>query len=82
VILSLVRVGHFALAVLAAGCSVVSAFFYMRVAVLMYMNAHEEPAPSRFPSALLAALAVAGMVTLIGGISPGSVAPWTVAPVP
>jgi NADH-quinone oxidoreductase subunit N len=82
VILSLVRVGHFALAVLAAGCSVVSAFFYMRVAVLMYMNAPEEPAPSRFPSALLAALAVAGMVTLIGGISPGSVAPWTVAPVP
>ena len=80
VILSVVRAGHIALAVLAVACSVVSAFFYMRVAVLMYMNAPKEPAPSRFPGPVFAALAVAALVTLIGGISPGSLAPWTAPP--
>jgi len=80
VILSVVRAGHIALAVLAVACSVVSAFFYMRVAVFMYMNEPQEPAPSRFPVALSAALAVAALVTLIGGISPGSLAAWAVSP--
>src|SRR6266446_1141218 len=80
VILSAVRAGYIALAVLAVACSVVSAFFYMRVAVLMYMNAPQEPAPSRFPAAVFAALAVAALVTLIGGISPGSLARWAVSP--
>jgi len=80
VILSVVRSGHIALAVLAVACSVVSAFFYMRVAVFMYMNEPQEPAPSRFPVALSAALAVAALVTLIGGISPGSLAAWAVSP--
>jgi NADH-quinone oxidoreductase subunit N len=80
VILSVVRAGHIALAVLAVACSVVSAFFYMRVAVLMYMNGPREPAPSRFPAAVLAALAVAALVTLVGGISPGSLAAWAVSP--
>src|SRR5204863_5978477 len=69
VILSVVRAGHIALAVLAVACSVVSAFFYMRVAVFMYMSGPQEPAPSRFPAAVSAALAVAALVTLIGGIS-------------
>src|SRR6266852_8388415 len=80
VILSAVRAGHIALAVLAVTCSVVSAFFYMRVAVLMDMNAPQEPAPSHFPAAVSAALAVAALVTLIGGISPGSLARWAVSP--
>jgi NADH-quinone oxidoreductase subunit N len=80
VILSVVRAGHIALAVLAMACTVVSAFFYMRVAVLMYMNAPQEPPPSRFPAAVLAALAVAAVVTLIGGVSPGSLAHWAAAP--
>jgi NADH-quinone oxidoreductase subunit N len=80
VILSAVRAGYTTLAVLAVACSVVSAFFYMRVAVLMYMNAPEEPAPPRFPRAVYAALAVAALVTLIGGISPGSLARWAVFP--
>jgi NADH-quinone oxidoreductase subunit N len=78
VILSAVRAGHIALAVLAVACSVVSAFFYMRVAVLMYMNGPQEAAPSRFPVAVSAALAVAALVTLIGGIFPGSLAAWAV----
>jgi len=80
VILSAVRAGQVALAVLAVACSVVSAFFYMRVAVLMYMHAPEEPAVSRVPTAVSAAIALAALVTLIGGISPGSLTPWTVAP--
>ena len=80
VILSAVRAGYMALAVLAVACSVVSAFLYMRVAVLMYMNGPEEPAPPHFPAAVYAALAVAALVTLIGGISPGILAPWAVSP--
>jgi NADH-quinone oxidoreductase subunit N len=80
VILSAVRAGHYALAILAVACSVVSAFFYMRVAVFMYMNSPQEPAPSRVPAAVFAALGVAALVTLVGGISPGSLAPWAVWP--
>ncbi len=82
VILSAVRSGHIALAVLAVACSVVSAFFYMRVAVFMYMDGPQEPAPSRFPAAVSAALAVAALVTLVGGVSPGALAPWAVSPMP
>ncbi len=80
VIVSAVRAGHTGLAVLAVVCSVVTAFIYMRVAVLMYMKDPEAPIPSRFPWALTAALGLAALVTLIGGIFPGSLAPWTVAP--
>jgi NADH-quinone oxidoreductase subunit N len=80
VILSAVRADHIGLAVLAVGCSVVSAFFYMRVAVLMYMSEPQETAPSRIPMAIFAALMVAALVTVIGGISPGSLAAWTVSP--
>jgi NADH-quinone oxidoreductase subunit N len=80
VILSAVRAGHIVLAVLAVACSVVSAFFYMRIAVLMYMNPSVEQVPLRCPAAVFAALAVAALVTLIGGISPGILAPWAVSP--
>ena len=80
VILSAVRAGYTALAVLAVACSVVTAFVYMRVAVLMYMREPEEPAPARFPVAISAALALAALVTLVGGISPGSVVGWAVSP--
>ena len=80
VILSAVRAGHAWLAVLAVVFSVVSAFIYMRVAVLMYMREPQKPAPARFPLAVSAALAVAALVTLIGGISPGSLATWAVSP--
>ena len=72
--------GYVPLAVLAVACSVVSAFFYMRVAVYMYMMEPQGPAPSRLPAAVFAALTVAALVTLIGGISPGIVTPWAVSP--
>jgi NADH-quinone oxidoreductase subunit N len=80
VIMSAVRAGFVVLAVLAVACSVVTAFIYMRVAVLMYMKEPQEEAPSRFPVAVSAALAVAALVTVVGGISPGILAPWAVSP--
>ena len=80
VILSAVRAGYLALAVLAVICSVISAYVYMRVAVLMYMKEPQEPAPSRCPLAVYAALVLAALVTVIGGILPGSVTIWAVAP--
>lgn len=80
VILSVVRAGHTALAVLAVVCSVVTAYVYLRVAVFMYMKEPQEPAPSRFPLVVSTALAVAALVTMIGGVFPGSLAPWVVTP--
>jgi len=80
VILSAVRAGHIALAVLAVACSVVSAFFYLRIAVLMYMTEPQGLAPGRFPAAVSAALAVAAFVTVIGGIFPATFATWTTPP--
>ena len=59
VILSAVRAGHIGLAVLAVACSVVSAFFYLRVAVQMYMTEPQGSAPARFPAGVTAALVVA-----------------------
>ncbi len=80
VILSVVRGGHTGLAVLAVLCSVVSAFFYLRVAVLMYMTEPQGSEPARLPAAVSAALAVAAAVTVIGGIFPSAFAAWTVPP--
>lgn len=79
-ILSVVRAGHAWLAVLAVACSVVTAFVYLRVAVLMYMKEPQQPAPARFPLAVSAALAVAALVTVVGGIFPGMVTRWAAAP--
>ena len=79
VILSVVRSGHLVLAVLAVLCSVVSAFFYLRVAVLMFMTDPQESAPARFPAAVSTALVLAAFVTIVGGIFPGSFAVWASA---
>ncbi len=80
VILSAVRSGHIPLAILAVAFTVVSAFYYMRVAVLMYMKEPQDPAPARIPAAVMATLAVAALVTLLGGILPGILASWTISP--
>ena len=80
VILSAVRAGYTGLAVLAVACTVVSAFIYMRVVVLMYMREPQEPAPARFPVAVSAVLALAALVTLFGGIAPGTFVVWAVPP--
>ena len=80
VILSAVQTGHTVLAVLAVVFSVLSAFFYLRVAVLMYMAEPQESTPERLTPAVTAALAVAALVTVVGGIFPGVFAAWTVPP--
>ena len=80
VILSVLGAGHAWLAVLAVVCSVVTAFVYLRVAVLMYMKEPQEPAPPRFPATVSVALAVAALVTVIGGILPGILMRWVAAP--
>jgi len=80
VILSALRAGHPELAVLAMVFSVVSAFVYMRVAVLMFMEEPQEEVTVDLPVAVSAALAVAALVTLIGGIFPGSLVRWAVSP--
>jgi NADH-quinone oxidoreductase subunit N len=88
VILSVVREGYYALAILAVLCSVITAFVYLRVAVLMYMKEPVQTASpdpddaqsSHFPLAVSAALAVAALVTLIGGILPGILTSWAAAP--
>ena len=80
VILSAVRAGYVVLAVLAVLCTVISAFFYLRVAVLMYMTEPHGAAPGRLPAPVSAALAVAALVTIVGGIFPDTFAAWTVPP--
>ncbi len=83
VIQSLVSTGHLVLAVLAVLCSVISAFVYLRVAVFMYMKEPSQEEPSPWPPAVSAALAVSALVTVIGGIFPGSLTSltlWAVAP--
>lgn len=79
IILSAVQSGHLLLAVLAVLCSVVSAFFYLRVAVLMFMSDAPASAPGRFPVAVSAAIVLAAFVTIAGGIFPGSFAVWAAA---
>ncbi len=80
VITSAVQAGQIALALIAVGCSVVTAFVYMRVAVRMYMSDTVAPAPARFPLAVTAALAVAALVTLVGGILPAGLMSWAISP--
>jgi len=80
VILATLRAGHVALAVVAVLFSVVSAFVYMRVAVLMYMSPASEPVPARFSTGVCVALALAALVVVVGGVWPGILAPWAVFP--
>jgi NADH-quinone oxidoreductase subunit N len=62
--------GYAALAVLGVACSVVSAFFYLRIAVLMYMSPAKGEAPARLPLPAAAAVAFAAAATLLGGVLP------------
>ena len=87
VILNVVREGYYALATLAVACSVITAFVYLRVAVLMYMKEPvaasadpEDALSSRLPLAVSAALAMAALITVVGGIFPGLLTSWAVAP--
>ena len=80
VIQTTVAAGYWGLAIVAVLCSVISAFVYLRIAVLMYMNEPQEATPSRFPLAITAALAIAALVTVFGGLFPGLLSVWTAVP--
>ena len=83
VITSAIRADQVVLAVLAVVCTVVTAFVYLRIAVFMYMKEpqqSQQPEPSRVPAAVTVALAVAALVTLIGGVFPGILTAWVVSP--
>jgi NADH-quinone oxidoreductase subunit N len=80
VILSVVGAGHIGLAVLAVVSSVMSAYFYLRVAVYMYMTDPQGVAPGRLPSTVSVALLLAALVTIVGGVYPDALAAWTVPP--
>ena len=68
--------GHVLLAVLGVASSVISAFFYLRLAVLMYMKAPHEPAPDHPPTPVMIALAIAAAVILLAGVFPESLSQW------
>jgi NADH-quinone oxidoreductase subunit N len=80
VILSAVGAGYVLLAVLAVVCTVISAFYYLRVAVLMYMTEPQGSAPGRLSVAVGAALAVAAVVTILGGLVPNTLTAWAEPP--
>jgi NADH-quinone oxidoreductase subunit N len=80
VILAVVGAGHVGLAVLAVLCSAISAYFYLRIAVYMYMTEPEGEAPGRFPATVSVALGLAAVVTILGGVFPDTLATWTVPP--
>jgi NADH-quinone oxidoreductase subunit N len=80
VILSVVGAGHIGLAVLAVVCSVISAFFYLRVAVYMYMTEASAERAGTLPSAVSTALLVAALVTILVGVFPDALTAWTVPP--
>jgi NADH-quinone oxidoreductase subunit N len=69
--------GHWALVVVAVLASVVAAFFYIRVIVVMYMQEPEEAEEIRAPAVPAAGLAVAAVVTLVLGVFPSLLLePW------
>ena len=80
VIETTIAAGYWGLAIVAVLCSVISAFVYLRIAVLMYMNEPQETTPSRFPLAITAALAIAALVTVFGGLFPSLLSVWTAVP--
>src|SRR5206468_7675382 len=68
-----VRSGHWSLVLIAVLASVVAAFFYLRVIVLMYMqDPQDDVVPQRAPIPT-AAVSVPGFLTLLFGVFPGLV---------
>jgi NADH-quinone oxidoreductase subunit N len=69
--------GHWTLVVVAVLASVVAAFFYIRVIVIMYMQEPEEAEEIRTPAVPAAGLAVAAILTLLLGVFPSLLLdPW------
>ena len=67
---SAVRAGHWPLVLIAVLASVVAAFFYLRVIVLMYMQDPQDEVIPRPATAPGLALAVPAALTLLFGVFP------------
>lgn len=66
-----IQANYLGLAIIGVANSVVSAFYYLRITVVMYMSSREgEPAPDRPSPALALAVAIAAGGTLLLGIFP------------
>jgi NADH-quinone oxidoreductase subunit N len=65
--------GHWVLALIGVLASVVAAFFYIRVLVLMYMQEPEGDGQPDVSPAPVGAVALAAAVTLVLGVAPGLV---------
>jgi NADH-quinone oxidoreductase subunit N len=68
-----VRAGHWSLVLIAVLASVVAAFFYLRIVVLMYMQDAQETAEPRAAPIPLLAMAAPAILTLVLGVFPGLV---------
>jgi NADH-quinone oxidoreductase subunit N len=66
-----IQANYVGLAIIGVANSVVSAFYYLRITVVMYMSSREsEPAPDRPAPALTAAVLIAAGGTLLLGLFP------------
>jgi NADH-quinone oxidoreductase subunit N len=68
-----VRAGHWSLVLIAVIASVVAAFFYLRVVVLMYVQDPQETALPRPTPGPVAAIAAPAVLTVLFGVFPGLV---------
>ena len=75
-----VNAGYVSLALVGVVMSVVSAYYYLRVVVAMYMNdARSEDPWARVAPAATAALGAAVLVVLGFGVFPGPLVSWAAA---
>jgi NADH-quinone oxidoreductase subunit N len=75
-----VTAGHIWLAIIGVLTSVVSVFFYLRIVVLMYMNAPSgATAAARTPRMAAAALVASAAIVVYLGVLPNRVLEWAVA---
>jgi NADH-quinone oxidoreductase subunit N len=70
IFLSLVETGHYALAVLGVGYSVISLYYYLRIANAMFMREAIDEEPIRPTPGMALALAVTGVMTVFIGVFP------------
>jgi NADH-quinone oxidoreductase subunit N len=70
IFLSLIETGHYYLAVIGVGYSVVALYYYFRIVVVMFMKKAVDDVPYATSPALTVALGVALIMTLLIGIYP------------
>src|SRR5438128_9197624 len=76
IFLSLIETGHYYLAVLAVGYSVVALYYYFRIVVVMFMKKAPDAVPLAIGPGLKVALAVSVSATLVIGVYPEPFIIW------